>query len=411
MASKAELDVIVFGGGISGLWTLAKLREAGYRALLLESDTLGTGQTRSAQGIIHSGLKYQLGRSRGMPDTAGIPALWAQHMRGELTPDLSQVPQLSDAQYLWARGFVDGQIVSRLARRAMAGAVVPVAEADRPELFQQAGFNGKVFRVAEPVLDTVGLLQALAAPLRDSILKVNWPTGVEIVAGKRPRVEIRHQQHDVTLLAKRLVFAAGSGNQDLLKFTRRKSHGSLRRELRVDMQTRPLHMLMARGELPGDIYAHCIGRGSLPRITVTSHRDQSGEVVWYMGGAIAEGGIADTPERHIHESYSAVAKVMPWVDFSDVEWASFHVDRAEPYQTSGGRPKSFYVNDAAGVITAWPTKMVLAPLMVEKILKTLTDADIQPSEGPASRAELGLEAFGQPPAVAARPWDTPRQWR
>lgn len=34
--SAIQLDVIVVGGGIAGLWTLDALRTAGYRAILLD---------------------------------------------------------------------------------------------------------------------------------------------------------------------------------------------------------------------------------------------------------------------------------------------------------------------------------------------------------------------------------------
>ena len=57
---EVRVDVIVFGGGIAGLWTLARLQQAGYKAVLLESQALGAGQTRYAQGIIHGGTKYAL---------------------------------------------------------------------------------------------------------------------------------------------------------------------------------------------------------------------------------------------------------------------------------------------------------------------------------------------------------------
>jgi glycerol-3-phosphate dehydrogenase len=52
------VDVAIVGGGIAGLWLLARLRQRGYGALLIESERLGAGQTICAQGIIHGGAKY-----------------------------------------------------------------------------------------------------------------------------------------------------------------------------------------------------------------------------------------------------------------------------------------------------------------------------------------------------------------
>ena len=55
-----QVDVAIFGGGVAGLWTLSLLRNQGYNAVLFENNTLGGGQTRYAQGIIHGGTKYAL---------------------------------------------------------------------------------------------------------------------------------------------------------------------------------------------------------------------------------------------------------------------------------------------------------------------------------------------------------------
>ena len=54
-------DIVIFGGGIAGLWLINRLNAAGYQCLLLESATLGGDQTLASQGIIHGGLKYALG--------------------------------------------------------------------------------------------------------------------------------------------------------------------------------------------------------------------------------------------------------------------------------------------------------------------------------------------------------------
>ncbi len=52
------VDLVIIGGGVAGLWTLNRLRNAGLNAILLENSSLGGGQTMHSQGIIHSGAKY-----------------------------------------------------------------------------------------------------------------------------------------------------------------------------------------------------------------------------------------------------------------------------------------------------------------------------------------------------------------
>ncbi len=50
-------DIIVFGGGIAGLWLSNVLVREGYDVILIESDRLGCGQTLASQGMIHGGQK------------------------------------------------------------------------------------------------------------------------------------------------------------------------------------------------------------------------------------------------------------------------------------------------------------------------------------------------------------------
>ena len=51
-----DVEVVIFGGGIAGLWLLDELHRAGMTTLLLEAHELGSGQTIASQGIIHGGL-------------------------------------------------------------------------------------------------------------------------------------------------------------------------------------------------------------------------------------------------------------------------------------------------------------------------------------------------------------------
>ena len=275
------------------------------------------------------------------------------------------------------------------------------------------GFKGSVYRVAEPVIDVHSLLESLATPHLDRMLRVSWPYGVSITPGRRPRADIRLPGGEhLTLFAQRLLYTGGSGNLDLLKFSRRNTHGVTRSALRIPMQRRPLHMIMLRGDLPPATYAHAIGGGTTPRITITSHVDAEGRDIWYLGGALAEEGVNLTPEAHIKDTWTKIEALLPWVDLSGVEWASFHVDRAEPRTTSNKRPDDLYAEDTGGgVIVAWPTKMALAPLLAERVIELLKTAGIEPQGHTANVRDLGLDPAAVGPAITANVWDLPRQWR
>ncbi|MEL6680053.1 MAG: FAD-dependent oxidoreductase [Pseudomonadota bacterium] len=58
MATDGPEDLLVIGGGIQGLATALVAAERGYRATLLERDTLGAGASASWFRILHGGLRY-----------------------------------------------------------------------------------------------------------------------------------------------------------------------------------------------------------------------------------------------------------------------------------------------------------------------------------------------------------------
>ena len=71
---------------------------SGVHAILLESKSLGTGQTIDSQGIIHGGLKYAITGHGGRAASAisEMPAAWRSCLAGEEKPDLQNVVMRSD---------------------------------------------------------------------------------------------------------------------------------------------------------------------------------------------------------------------------------------------------------------------------------------------------------------------------
>ena len=88
-----KVDVAIFGGGVAGLWTLARLRNEGYNAVLFENNALGGGQTRYAQGIIHGGTKYALtGKLTASSEAISeMPSFWRACLEGQGELDLSRI--------------------------------------------------------------------------------------------------------------------------------------------------------------------------------------------------------------------------------------------------------------------------------------------------------------------------------
>ncbi len=390
------LDVAIVGGGIAGLWLLARLRAEGYAAALFETESLGAGQTRCAQGIIHGGTKYALtGKLTASTESIhGMPALWRACLEGRGEIDLRGVRIASEHQYLWSTESLASRLAGFFAGKAMSSRMQRLEREVWPALFQHAAFHGTVYRLEEPVLDMASLLERFAALIsgvafkaEDLRLNADASPGLQVSAGDGA-------WRDVS--ARLVVLAAGAGNAELLQYAGLAE---------PQMQRRPLHMLLLRGDLP-EIHAHCLGPSANPRLTVTSHRDRAGRLVWYLGGEVAETGVGLAEAEQIDRGRQELGELLPWLDLRSVEWSAFHVDRAEPRRPGGRRPDDFFVQQTRQLLVTWPTKLALAPRLAQAVLDKLRNDDISPSGGVDLRA-----ASFQAPAVAPMPWDEAgRKW-
>ena len=384
MNPTLNVDVAIVGGGIAGLWLLAQLRQRGYGAVLIENTQLGAGQTLCAQGIVHGGAKYALhGQLSDSATTiAGMPMLWRRCLNGLDQPDLRGARLLAEHQYLWATRAPTSQLAAFFASQLMQSRMEKVA-GDLPAALRHPDFRGTVYRLDEPIVDVASVLRTLANRHREALLLSHEP--VTLTADGT--VLLHHPSRPpLTIQAACTVFTAGAGNAGLPW---------------VAQQVRPLHMVMARGSaLPGALYAHCLGVSDTPRLTVTSHYDASGRLIWYLGGGLAEEGVKRDRIEQICAAQRELAALLPWVDWSQAEFAAFFVDRAEARQRFGPRPAEPSVLENGRIIAAWPTKLALAPLLAERIIALLPTLDVQPQP-----LNLQMLADWPRPEIAPSPWD------
>jgi hypothetical protein len=133
-----EFDLIIFGGGASGLWLLGEALRRGYSALLLESRALGRGQTVSSQGIIHGGFKYVFGgwrRLRHLVDPIReMPRIWKECLSGQRQPDLSETRLRATECHIWWTnklagfcGLAGARLLLRAAPQEIRGELYPDA--------------------------------------------------------------------------------------------------------------------------------------------------------------------------------------------------------------------------------------------------------------------------------------------
>lgn len=367
-----KLDLVIVGGGIAGLWLLNRAVKEGLNAILLEKDTLGGGQTVRAQGIIHGGTKYALNGvlTQASNTIKEMPQRWRDCLKGCGELDLSSVEVLSEAHYMWSKGSLGSRMTTFFATKAFRGRVEEVAKADRPKVFANKKFKGSLYRLNELVLNVPTVINALRNPVEERIYKADL-SQADIQITDQQIESIQFKEHGLTLEPSQLVLTTGEGFEGLTQQLGIKQ---------PEMQKRPLHMVMVKHSYNLPTFAHCIGTGSKPVATITTHPCSDGDQVWYLGGDVAETGLERSPQKQIAFAQKAMADLLPWVDLSSAQWHSFHVNRAEPKQSSLARPDSAFAQQVGNCIVAWPTKLALSPDLADQVLPlcqpTTTDTDL-----------------------------------
>lgn len=387
-----KLDIAIFGGGIAGLWTLARLRQAGYRVALFERRAIGGIQSMASQGIIHGGTKYALtGKLTGSAMAIGaMPGIWRAALDGDGEVDLRGVRVLASHQHLWSTGSLASGMAGFFAGKVMHSRMQTLGPDEFPAPFDSPSFRGSLYRLEEPVLDPRSLAAAFLEQYGDHCHSLQAAPQFEPVAGAW-RVGLPSGD---SLDARALVLAAGRGNAELLDRLGQDA---------PKMQVRPLHMLMLRGRLPL-IHAHCLGASANPRLTVTSYPADDGRVVWYLGGQVAEEGVQRGRSEQIAAGRAELAELLPWLDLRDTQWATLSIDRAEIATPGGKRPDDAYVGVRDGIFTCWPTKLAFAPRVADLVMEGLEGLGVAPTGGEVSLSGL------QRPALAQLPWDEVKEW-
>lgn len=392
--TSASCDFAIFGGGIAGLMLLNQLRKQGFSCFLFEKDSLGKQQTTRSQGIIHGGMKYAL-TGNLTPETeaiAGMPTLWRQYLNGEGDIDLRGVNVLSDTQYMWSTGKLASRFATFFASKLLRGRIDPLERAEFPSAFNSEKFKGVVYRLDDIVLDIPQVVHALIRGHEQSLIHLTEPDSLTFeTTGSGSIIRFVNNGRYFEIHPQRIIFSAGAGNANLLKKAGKES---------PQMQLRPLHMVAIKHRLPHRLFAHCIGTSPRPRITLTTHPAEDGANVWYLGGEIAETGVERSEAEQIQFAKKEMADLFPWLDFSNAEFATLRIDRAEPLQSNLLKPDTAYLNCDNDYWTAWPTKLTLAPSLCTQALQTIQQQNIKHKSEQIPL--LGAAA----PAVAEPFWKT-----
>lgn len=386
-------DIVIFGGGIAGLWLLNRLRNEGFDAVLLERQALGAGQSVASQGMIHGGMKYALGgKLTGASEAiSDMPRLWRDCISGTGEVNLRGTPLLSDTYYMWPRESLRSRFNAFLGSKAVRGKVDSVPEAELPAFFK-GRIKGPLYRLQDIVLNVPALLQKLADNMQGHVHHVDWSaTRIEPAAGGG--IAALHLSTGQILEAGLFVSTSGEGSEFFLQQLQPQG---------VAMQRRPLQMVVVKHQQREPVYVHCVSDQltATPELTITTHPCCDGSTAWYLGGELAETGARMNSEDLLAQTRRKLAGLFPWCDFSAARFHAFHINRAEAQQPDGKRPDTPSVLGANNLLYCWPTKLTLAPALAQRVLQAIRERGMQPRTTPHELLQ-GLST----PDVATAPWD------
>jgi hypothetical protein len=198
----------------------------------------------------------------------------------------------------------------------------------------------------------------------------------------------------VELQPRQVIFTAGTGNAGLRRMT------GLSGDV---MHTRPMRMVLARGELH-ELNGHYL-KGNQTQLTVTTEATGDGQQVWQVSGAIADENAKLDGYTLTQRVKAELESALPGLDFSHVEWSTCTVDCAEGVPLDQSQMETIQVLCAGNVTTGWPTKLVLAPLLAQEIANR--------ASSPYEAVEFDTSVFADwpRPNVALLPWDEfNRKW-
>lgn len=376
------IDIVVFGAGIAGLWTFNRLKRAGYDALLLEREAIGSGQTVASQGIVHSGLKYSLAGklNEAARSISAMPDRWRAALRGEGEVDLSTARTRADSQMLLIPGGFLGGLTRLVAQRALGGNTHTLGEADWPAGLRRTGFRGSAVFMDEPVLDIPSVLRALVDPYRDAVRRIPEE------AAREPRAFL----NDQGIEARALLFATAGSNHEIARGNQDDDG--------LQTQHRPLLQGLMR-PAPFPLYAHLVGTSDKPVATITTHELADGTPVWYLGAAIAERPKEADPEEVYAAARKAFGDYLPGIDLDSVQWATLPIDRVE------GRTQGFHMPDTpilhrvGNALYGWPTKLTFTPMLGDMVAAELAKLGVEPSHRQTDFSDLPSVDY------AVAPWD------
>ena len=122
---------------------------------------------------------------------------------------------------------------------------------------------------------------------------------------------------------------------------------------------------------------------------------------------MTEDGVKMEPPDFLRHAARELSAVLPGWTTGEVEWSCYRVNRAERATSEGMMPGDVQIIQDGNRWTVWPTKLVMAPLLSERVIQLLELPDRSGDDAwRASCADLRWPAA----EVALPPWEWDLTW-
>lgn len=362
-------DVLVVGGGASGLLTASNLASRGLDCTVVEATGLGAKQSNHSHGYLHSGYGYLHGRIGFIRDLQSGSRAWSR-MLWELG-----VEPLTTTSTIGFRDRLNAMAATAHWRRmGLAVEPAPLPGAFRPEF-------ASCFSTAEPTYCFSSFfssrLLSKGVTVRRATVHRLLREGDRIVAA-----EVEFDGHFARLTADRYVLTAGAANEELIESAT--NH-------RGRVVARTSYMLIVQApELP--TVSSILPENDVYGLFLASRR-RDGETVWLVSNYVSFAGPEQTNVARrlwLQGTLRTLLRVTDVFDRPNVQFGCYVAPKLELRQQPG--TLSTYGIDMYGLENIWvaaPTKLTLVPPMAQELTEQIVAAGWCPGRAASPRLASG----------------------
>jgi hypothetical protein len=334
-----DVDYLIIGDGISGLLLLQRILSDKRGSVLLISPTksarslrYSNSQTYWCQGILHRGYKYSLeGHARPELD----------RYADRFVADLSGIVDFSS--------FVLSDHVKILADSASH-----FPNTVKTSSGHYFGDRVKVGIFPEQVIDSWSLAKTLRLQLHKSIHAAELQS-IEHKCGVISKISL---SSDRVIKPKHVFMCAGHKNASIW-------HNMMSMPVPVIQQVRPVVVGEMQHSNIFDLHAHILFNKKWA-LTINSLKNVAGDSTWRLGGPLFDSSVSLSCIKE--ETYKIISHFFgihsPSMTLRVTGRAEKNADGARVL-----RPRRF---KAGNVTIGWPVKMVMAPVLVDKMLRDIS---------------------------------------